>query len=349
MSIGSWNPGEEAHQDEHRLSYGNKSTADSGIGSDELVSTYIQNNEKSVQGAVKRSVIGIHVNDLTVDKSSKNNAEHHYTGREDSGVVPNTDGLTSEEQLAAMLNRNKLHTKARERTDSNKSVSIEMEGERLVVVTEEMDGGSSDRQQLDIVDKNTYTNESKFDTSSSPESGSVSSDSTNPSPSEPAGQMIISELREELLRKHDLLFQNEGHKTSPVPISGGGLTVPGDLDLDSLTVPPPNTPIMTPDISVTRVRNGSSSSTTTSGPDSQPPSPYTSDAESAPSSPSKDPISPESPSASSNGSVGFSHNMTFPHNSLSHGSGKKEKKSAREQLCGVFSVDLGKCGLMIIS
>ncbi|XP_041364865.1 TBC1 domain family member 16-like isoform X2 [Gigantopelta aegis] len=347
-SIGSWNPGEEVHHDGHRLSSSNKSAADSGIGSDEIVSLYIQNNEKTMHGGAKRSVIGIHVNDLTVDKTSKSNTEHHhqYAGREDSGVVPNTDGLTSEEQLVAMLNRNKLHMRARERTDSNKSVSIEMEGERLVVVTEEMDGGPSDRQQLDIVDKNTYTNESKFDTSSSPESGSVSSDSTNPSPSESSGQTIISELREELLRKHDLLFQNEPHsKPYPIPSpcgGSGGLTVPSDLDLGCLTVPPPNTPILTPDISVTRVRNTSSSSTTTSGPDSQPPSPYTSDAESAPSSPSKDAVSPESPSVSSNGSAGFSHNMTFPNNSLSHGSSKKEKKSAKEQLCGVFSVDLGQ-------
>lgn len=51
---------------------------------------------------------------------------------------------------------------------------------------------------------------------------------------------------------------------------------------------------------------------------------------------------PESPSSCS--SAGLSHNLTFPENAMitSTCSSHREKRSAKEQLCGVFSVDLGK-------
>jgi hypothetical protein len=42
-----------------------------------------------------------------------------------------SDSLTAEEQLAAMLNRNKLRAKVKENSGSHKSVSIEMEGDNF--------------------------------------------------------------------------------------------------------------------------------------------------------------------------------------------------------------------------
>jgi hypothetical protein len=57
-----------------------------------------------------------------------------------------SDSLTAEEQLAAMLNRNKLRAKVKENSGSHKSVSIEMEGDNLVIVTEELDKDSIDDQ-----------------------------------------------------------------------------------------------------------------------------------------------------------------------------------------------------------
>jgi hypothetical protein len=46
-----------------------------------------------------------------------------------------------------MLNRNKLRAKVKENSGSHKSVSIEMEGDNLVIVTEELDKDSIDDQQ----------------------------------------------------------------------------------------------------------------------------------------------------------------------------------------------------------
>ncbi len=101
-------------------------------------------------------------------------------------------------------------------------------------------------------------------------------------------------------------------------------------------------PMLTPDISITGSPGGmSSSSGSTSGPDSRPPSPITPPPfmGSMPHTPNQLTTDPSYESL-----VG-AMNMQFPNNCVSYGRPNtpgSEKKSAKEQICGVFSVDIGK-------
>ena len=82
------------------------------------------------------------------------------------------------------------------------------------------------------------------------------------------------------------------------------------------------------------------SSVTTSGPDSHFPSPISF-------SPVHDNIEihhcelTDTPSIQSSSGITMTYNLTFPENSVSFGSNTSNATSARDQLCGVFSVDLG--------
>lgn len=106
-----------------KLSSSYKSQSDSGIGTEEgqhissISNVYqLQNNEKSLHLGIKPSRVGVHVNDLNSwDKSSR--SDHKNVG---VSKDPNhsTDELTSEEQLVAMLNRNKLHAKIKDKEKS---------------------------------------------------------------------------------------------------------------------------------------------------------------------------------------------------------------------------------------
>lgn len=336
--LDSWAQVEEINR---KSSTSNKSQTDSGIDTEDVV----QNNEKNIPK--KCSTVGRNVNDLHVDKESNTECktDNRRGPEEDISSSDTTDSLTAEEQLAAMLKRNKLHTKARERLESNKSVSIEMDGDNLVVVTEEIDKPQTVNMDKYITEKNLNKNESKFDTSSSSQSTdaegiSLSSDSTHPSPSGAHYNRMIDELRE------GVSVQDNGSSTcdssetvtevTAKPTTRTG--VPKDLSLNTnagsdgyYSVPS----LTTPDISVTRCRQSSSSSSLTSGPDSVPPS----DDESPPLSPTWN-KSPDSPSSDSSAPV--THNLTFPHNSVSYSTGSQERKSAKDQMCGVFSVDLGQ-------
>lgn len=351
QSVDSWTNPEEASR---KLSCSNKS--DSGIGTEEIV----QNNEKNlVFGPQKlgKIPVGVNVNDLHHEKD--NNSEVKNTNQQENEEEissPDTsDGLTPEEQLAALLNRNKLHAKARERLDSNKSVSIEMDGDNLVITTEEIektvDTASKDRF---LEDRNINKNESKFDTSSSSNSQSTdadgisfSSDSTQPSPSNAHYNRMLTELKEGLNpADSDKCDSSTCYDSSDTAVGSvidnhhSRVNVPTDLKLNSSTTTADNNTqncsLTTPDISVTRYRLTSSSSGSTSGPDSEPPSPCSS----IPNSPLWGDNQLDSPSSSDSTQV--SHNLTFPHNTVSYSSGKKEKKSVKDQICGVFSVDLGK-------
>lgn len=65
-----------------------------------------------------------------------------------------------------MLKRNKFYIKVRERLlEFNKSVSIEMDGDNLVVVIEEIDKLQIVNMDKYIIEKNLNKNESKFDIS----------------------------------------------------------------------------------------------------------------------------------------------------------------------------------------
>ncbi|XP_033757289.1 TBC1 domain family member 16-like isoform X1 [Pecten maximus] len=301
----SWGPHEDLGR---KLSTSNKSQTDSGIGPDEV----LQNNELPAPSLSKGVRVGLTVNNLHCQKEGNTNGK--MPPCLDSSSPDTSDGLTPEEQLAAMLNRNKLRAKpTRDRIDSNKSVSIEMNGDNLVVVTEEVDRA----EKYDFQDCNINKNDSKFDSSSSTdiEQNSLSSDSTHTSPSGGHYSRMVQELCE------DTNSLTESPKTGPNVPTQLQLVTDNQVYQHDLT---------TPDISVTRYRL-SSSSTSTSGPDSGPPSP------SLVSSPDWD-QPPDTPSSCESGA----HNLTFPHNSLGPGGVRHENKCAKDQVCGVFSVDLGQ-------
>ncbi|BFZ02976.1 hypothetical protein BsWGS_06017 [Bradybaena similaris] len=326
-----------------KLSSSYKSQSDSGIGTEEgqhissISNAYqLQNNEKSLHLGIKPSRVGVHVNDLNSwDKSSRSDHKNVGVGKDHNH---STDELTSEEQLVAMLNRNKLHAKVKDKEKSGiKPVSIEIEGDKLVVVTEQQEGATNM-----LSDPNINRNESKFETSSSQstdiDTQSLSSDSNNQSPCSLGIKSTMSKVTEDGINYADGLPDLSAQIRSR--------QVPLELHLPQTTRPPPNTPAITPDVNVskTRSRSVSCSSTTTSGPDSRPVTPFTSEGESVPTSPHQDWTGdqPESPSSCS--SAGMSHNLTFPENAMitSSSSCHKEKRSAKDQLCGVFSVDLGQ-------
>lgn len=349
----SWSQCDESGR---KLSMSNKSQTDSGLGPDEI----IQNNEKNFKAEINKfNKIGVNVNNLQTSKGS-NCCVTKSKGMDEELSSPDTsDSLTAEEQLAAMLNRNKLRAKVKENSGSHKSVSIEMEGDNLVIVTEELDKDAIDDQQRFNEERNINRNESKFETTSSSsmsqstdgEGISLSSDSTHPSPSGAHYNQMISELKDSI---HKNVTENGhcDHVTECTNAKSNGIVdasyansenIPHErskvpTDLKYRKTGPKISPGTTPDISVTKYRtmSESSSSTTTSGPDSNPPS-----LSSSPENyPSLDPNNIESPS-SCDSSV-YSHNLSFPNNSMSYSRSKDSHKSKKDQICGVFSVDLGQ-------
>lgn len=354
----------------------------SNSGGDSSNSDGQQNNTKPMTIAQRQVRVGINVNDLNANG--------------DGSHTDNCDVLTAEEQLAAMLSRPKLHAKRRSGGSVGEgggggggggggeegALSIHMAGDNLVVVS---DGGqaagtaaTTPPAASSITDRNLNTNDSKFDTSTASSSQSTDNDSpaglcaespysvsspntlqASPDSSVPGTPPNHSPLL--------LLRQSSPHRGQGKGMGGGSLSKPPCLlELPGSTPPPPNTPVETPDIAITRPRS-SSSSTTTSGPDSPPLTPVTSDAEDwdpcssqgggewsghysvqhvggaeharRDSQQSGGPL--ESPDSSCS-SASVTHNMTFPENSMSFSQGRRERRSARDQVCGVFSVDLGE-------
>ena len=329
------------HEDIRKLSSSNKSQTDSGIESEEMV----QNNVKDIAPVnSKAGKVGTNVNNL--HRSKDNNSQ----GQGDDMSSPETnDGLTSEEQLAAMLNRNKLKAKKRERTDSNKSVSIEMNGDNLVVVTEEVDNTEVFSQEKHSVQqRNINRNSMKFYSNSS--TPTDNEPKLDPS-SQPGGEHYNSLLHdaetnvatnENSVDANGVSSENTENSNDVTNYSEGlssKTQVPTNLDLNSENNCEQNGCITTPDISITRCRLSSGSSTTTSGPDSGPPSPTMLN------SPDWD-GDLDSPSSCSSAQQ-FSHNLTFPNNSLSMYNNKKDSTCPKDQVCGVFSVDLGKSNLLL--
>lgn len=119
-SIDESNVGEDMSRESgSRLSSSCKSQTDSGIGTEEvhLVSHELQNNEKSVQSGVKPSRVGVHVNNL--NSWERGPRSDHKNMQVCKDPNQSTDELTSEEQLVAMLNRNKLHAKMKDKISSS--------------------------------------------------------------------------------------------------------------------------------------------------------------------------------------------------------------------------------------
>ena len=344
-------------------SNGHHSQADSGIAVGANGS--VQNNEKSLDNLSKGKKVGVNVNDLYSENLNKLSADIDNLTKAalEESSLSEGDSLNTEEKLAALLNKNKLRSKTKERTDSGRSVSIELDGDSIRVVTEELDDEVLvDNKNLSVEEHNLNKDEKKFDSSSlstDSEVTSISSDSTNPSPSGKHYNKMINEIR----GRYDGNYNGDSEQTrtseSPVitsqpssetasdtnvktegTTSSSAKNHPTTLDLISAintnAINCCNTDeLTTPDISISRLSSSSGSSTTTSGPDSCPPSPYST----SPPSPIWSPgFSRDSPSSSES----MSHNLQFPENSLSQPKSDREKKTAKEQVCGVFSVDLGR-------
>lgn len=281
----------------------------------------IQNNERCISNLNKEKKIGQNVNELYVDKVSKINSE--------------LDNLTklalADEEIAGKRlsdvkgdekNVTRIRTLSKQSTSSNKSVSIEMDGDNLCVTTEELDddvlvggdnilNGKSDNVVKDTKEtmcSETVTNRVE-NISVSPELNGLGANGTVTGHESGQGRTICVPQHPQSLN-----------------LSAINTTVPPTNKLTDLTA--------TPDISISHHRNSSSSSTTTSGPDSEPPSPYSTSPSSEPWEPVIHLDTPSSPES-------LSHNLQFPENSVSGGSKTREKKTAKEQVCGVFSVDLG--------
>ena len=106
---------EQSKESNSKLSSSCKSQTDSGLGGEDVtILNQVQNNEK-VQLNLKPTRVGIHVNNLNgMDKGSRIDQKNLGTSK-DTHTGIGSDDLTYEEQLVAMLNRNKLHAKVKDK------------------------------------------------------------------------------------------------------------------------------------------------------------------------------------------------------------------------------------------
>lgn len=397
LSQASSTPGEDSWHPERKLSSSAKSQTDSGIGTEEPLllgynmlqsvsqatrnvtdlatvpntqdlcsnqssrnnSSVPQNNAKPVPLALRQNRVGVNVNDLNAGG--------------DTVHADNCDVLTAEEQLAAMLNRHKLHARARSGGSwgggEGHSFSIQMTDDRLVVLEGQVQENGAPGPASNILDRNLNTNDSKFDTSTASSSQSTDNDSPGIGTDgiRPTSDVFCSGTIGTLTPVSQPLSVIKDEVSSIRLQSNAAelvnIRVPHFLELPGITPPPPNTPVETPDVLATG-QLSSGSSTTTSGPDSPPLTPATSDTEwdGSPlkgveggwSNQQEHPecevessrrdshqSAQESPTSTSS-SASASYNWTFPENSMTFSQGKRERRSARDQMCGVFSVDLGE-------
>ena len=185
---------------------------------------------------------------------------------------------------------------------------------------------------------------------------SISSDSTDHSSSgDHHYHMLVNEMLAQTKREDNMASGSSSSCTNEPSKNGNGcnnverLKESLDLKLNlhrAGNEVAPQQKVKTPDISITRSRtiSNSSSSTATSGPDSTPPSPLTPPHYPSYASGPESPASPSSIGQRSESSCSITYNMTFPENSVTYAQspGGTVHKSAKEQVCGVFSVDLGK-------
>lgn len=277
----------------------------------------IQNNERCISNLNKEKKVGQNVNELYVDKVSKINSQLDNLTK-----LALADGEEYDSKRD-QKNSHRIRTVSKQSTSSNKSVSIEMDGDNLCVTTEELDddvlvGAEDSKRNL----SNNVSNHAKAIMCSQSQSDNLKNN-------EPVNDGTINNVG-----------NSEGHDSDNATVRTSNIPQhPQSLNLSAIntTNPPNNQPydvLETPDISVTRHHNSSSSSTTTSGPDSGPPSPLSSSPSSSQSEPIINLDTPSSPES-------LSHNLQFPENSISGVHKNRDKKSAKEQVCGVFSVDLG--------
>ena len=289
--------------------------------------------------------VGKNVNDIHGKISNAERearSEDGYEGEEEAeiGALSNSSSSSSDldspreekKLFNMMLAKNKLQEKVKERTSSSRSVtSIEMEGDNLVVVTEEVD------DSIFLDDNQTPCSSGEIENSDETILQSDSRDNN----SEQSQRQPISQDKDLLCDTHSDTGASSATTPSHSPNAHvsklkSSLDLKLQLDTDGLPIDSTSDVLTTPEISITRSRTSSGSSSLTSGPDSNPPTP-----------PSSCPDSPKFLSESEVSEVGSEgvHNCRFPDNSVTFSespSNSSRKMTARDQVCGVFSVDLGE-------
>ena len=373
-----------------------KSQTDSGFlsssaqsGKSNLTAEYSRSAGRD-SGSGCDGCVGYHENGIAGSKASGTTSGTRLGSSGDS-ISSDSESISTEAQLMFLMNKAKLHnpatqqlkdTEKKKRTSSGRSItSIEMEGDSLVIVTEEIED-SAFAEEENIGKKEVsdfHTQQTPVDSKESCNVGQreleSSSDSSCADHSEQHYQHMLSKLtakqREELKVaieqdrqiKQELEVAQDSSSSkneSSQAESNSNVTnskarvdkLKGSLELKLNVLTVENgqqrkSPIISITPSPAR-STGTSCSTPTSGPDSCPPSPVT---------PPEYLGSPQSMSSEGPGSnlqdketpegMGVRYNFSFPHNAIIMGSGSpgnspKSPKSAQDQLCGVFSVDLGE-------
>ena len=325
-------------------------------------STSVGEYEQSIESEQRQQISGRIVYDQSTDVTYDPTEVKEKT----LNMAPNNGSTTpssesgsppTERQLCMMLQKNRVQEIKKERNSSNRSVtSIEMEGDNLVVVTEELeddsifddedeegDGDHCDADGTQRVSRSHKDSGVGTLTSRDTDYTTSTSSSEYPSPTSEHYHRILGELQQksgsstpgntELPSTATASALTESALQSHTKAQVEKLKESLNLQLD-LTANAPDTRL-TPDISITG-SPGSMGSGSTSGPDSRPPTPIT--------PPDSLPGSPRSSGRGSPGSESGAENMTFPNNCVNYNKTRTNggtKKTAKEQVCGVFSVDLG--------
>ena len=327
------------HQSKHRLSSLDavRSEEDSDVIDKFIVK---ENNAKYQHRRASEVEVGKHVNDLhsniavgDVGKGANFTTSKLLSPgiRSETSLSSESESPSTEKQLNVLLGNgvksapipNKPRQTNKQRLSSGHSVaSVEMDGDHLTVVTE----NAPDSAFLNADDDARVTSDasSKTITSDVVESDSTgtSSDSTYPSPT---GEHYNRMLEDLVTAKTASESTVSPHTATANRTSVERLKDSLDLKLLSINVVDKGSPT-----GGHSPGGDSSSSGSTSGPDSCPPSPIT-------------PPPYQSVTELGGRSPQCVQNMSFPESSVTYGDSfdGMVHKTAREQVCGVFSVDLG--------
>lgn len=355
------------HSDSHRLSEDDDGTPrnnERGVTQSSRKATHIGTNVNQIhkQTNIVKDCNITHKDDGSHLVGASGGSDPEAVGPDETSRSSESDSPSTEQQLRMLIQRNKLQNFSAQQLREHESrkcsgsssrsyASVEMDGDNLVVVTEEIDDDTFEKPSqsscavTDVKVASTQNadgvihavNDVNGDVSSA-RSTSPSSDSSHPSPTGQhyqkmmncikggmsgeacCGKPDVNRLKESL----DLRLNLEKGSENEKKISDHNFNLPEHS------------------------RTHSSSSSATSGPDSGPPSPLT---------PTGGCASPSGDSCSSSVSLSLMgnqvgrrdltiHNISFPDESLALSNtpspGRSSPFSIIDQVCGVFSVDLGK-------
>ena len=300
-----------------------------------------ENNAKYQHRRSSEAEVGRRVNDLhsniavgdVIGKGANLTSKLLSPGvRSETSMSSESESPSTEKQLNVLLGNsvksvptpNKQRQTSKQRLSSGHSVaSVEMDGDHLTVVTENATDSAFVNADDDAqVTAGVSTKTTPSDVVESDSTG-TSSDSTYPSPTGDHYNRMLEDLvtaNSKAASESTVSASSAANRTSVERLKDSL-----DLKLLSINVVDKGSPPGGHSHS-----GASSSSGSTSGPDSRPPSPIT-----PPPYRSVTELGGRSPQCI--------QNMSFPESSVTYGDSfdGMVHKTAREQVCGVFSVDLG--------